>query len=161
VTTTKRRSERQEWNPDLGVLASHLLFSLQHELFDRLADAGYDDLHPRHGAILAYLDEDGVRATDLARLSGRHKQIVGRLVDELEELGYVERQPDPADRRAKLIIPTKRGLQQMQRGDEIVADIEARHAQAIGARTYAEFRNVLRGVVARPRDLSTNTGGNR
>ena len=42
--------------------------------------------------LLAYLDEDGVRATELARLSGRHKQIVGRLVDELEELGYVEPQ---------------------------------------------------------------------
>jgi DNA-binding MarR family transcriptional regulator len=154
VTTTKRRSERQQWNPDLGVLASQLLFSLQHELFDRLAEEGYDDLHPRHGAVLAYLDEDGVRATELARLCGRHKQVVGRLVDELEDLGYVVRRPDPADRRAKLVVPTKRGLEQMQRGDEIVADIEARHAKSTGARDYAEFRNVLRGVVARSRETA-------
>jgi len=159
VTTTKRRSERQQWNPDLGVLAAQLLFSLQHELFARLASAGYDDLRPRHGAVLAYLDEDGVRATELARLSGRHKQIVGRLVDELEELGYVERRPDPADRRAKLIVPTKRGLEQMRRGDQIVADIEARHAKATGAKDYAEFRNVLRGVVGRSRELSVDAGG--
>ena len=34
----KRRRERQEWNPDLGVLATRLLFSLQDELFERLAD---------------------------------------------------------------------------------------------------------------------------
>jgi DNA-binding MarR family transcriptional regulator len=149
VTTTKRRRERQEWNPDLGVLASRLLFSLQDELFVRLAEAGYDDLHPRHGSVLAYLDEDGVRATELARLSGRHKQIVGRIVDELEELGYVERRPDPQDRRAKLIFPTERGLDQVRLGDEIVADIEARHAKEVGARTYANFRDVLRGVVAR------------
>jgi DNA-binding MarR family transcriptional regulator len=149
VTTTRRRSERQQWNPDLGVLATQLLVSLQNELFARLAEAGYDDLHPRHGAVLAYLDEDGIRATELARLSGRHKQIVGRLVDELEELGYVDRRPDPADRRAKLVVPTEKGLEQMRRGDEIVADIEARHSEAIGARSYAEFRDVLRGVVAR------------
>jgi DNA-binding MarR family transcriptional regulator len=149
VTTTKRRSERQQWTPDLGVLASQLLFSLQDELFARLAEAGYDDLSPRHGAVLAYLDEDGVRATELARLSGRHKQIVGRLIDELEELGYVERRPDPQDRRAKLIFPTERGLAQIRRGDEIVADIEARHSRAIGARDYAEFRDVLRQVVVR------------
>jgi len=148
VTTTKRRRERQEWNPDLGVLASRLLFSLQDELFARLAEAGYDDLHPRHGAVLAYLDEDGIRATDLARLTGRHKQIIGRLVDELEALGYVERRPDPLDRRAKLIFPTERGLDQVRLGDQIVAEIEARHAQEVGARTYAEFRDVLRGVVA-------------
>jgi DNA-binding MarR family transcriptional regulator len=155
VTTTRRRSERQQWNPDLGVLASQLLFSLQDELFTRLAEDGYGDLHPRHGAVLAYLDEDGIRATELARLSGRHKQIVGRLVDELEEHGYVERRPDPADRRAKLVVPTERGLEQMRRGDEIVADIEARHAQATGARNYAEFRDVLRGVVARSRESAT------
>ena len=152
MTTTKRRRERQEWNPDLGVLASQLTFSLQEELFARLAAAGYADLHPRHWAVLAYLDEDGVRATELARLSGRHKQIVGRLVDELEELGYVERRPDPADRRAKLVVPTRRGLDQLRLGDEIVADIEARHAAAIGGRSYAAFRDVLRGVVARSRE---------
>ena len=136
-------------NPDLGVLASRLLFSLQDELFTRLAGAGYGDLHPRHGAVLAYLDEDGVRATELARLSGRHKQIIGRIVDELQELGYVERRPDPADRRAKLILPTERGLEQVRLGDEVIAEIEARHAQRVGGRTYAEFRDVLRGVVAR------------
>jgi DNA-binding MarR family transcriptional regulator len=149
VTTTKRRRERQELNPDLGVLASLLLFSLQDELFSRLAEAGYGDLHPRHGSVLAYLDEDGIRATELARLSGRHKQIIGRIVDELEQLGYVERRPDPEDRRAKLIFPTERGLAQVRLGDEIIADIEARHAEWIGARTYAEFRDILRGVVAR------------
>ena len=151
MTTTKRRSERQQWNPDLGVLASQLTFSLQEELFARLAEAGYDDLHPRHWSVLAYLDEDGIRATELARLSGRHKQIVGRLIDELEGLGYVARAPDPADRRAKLIVPTIRGLDQLRRGDEIVAEIEARHAEAIGGRNYAAFRDALRGVVARSR----------
>jgi DNA-binding MarR family transcriptional regulator len=162
VTTTNRR-ERQEWNPDLGVLASRLLFSLQEELFDELAAAGYDDLHPRHGAVLAYLDEDGVRATELARLSGRHKQIIGRLIDELEELGYVERRPDPQDRRAKLIFPTDRGLEQVRLGDQIVADIEARHAKEVGAKTYAQFRDVLRGVVARRTQFKevTTAGGNR
>jgi DNA-binding MarR family transcriptional regulator len=149
VTTTKRRRERQELNPDLGVLAGQLLHSLQDELFARLAQGGYDDLQPRHSAVLAYLDEDGVRATDLARLSGRHKQMVGRLVDELEDLGYVERRPDAADRRAKLVVPTERGLEQLRLGDEIVAEIEARHASEVGGRNYAEFRDALRAVVAR------------
>jgi DNA-binding MarR family transcriptional regulator len=147
LTTTRRRSERQQWNPDLSVLASQLLLSLQEELFTRLAEEGYDDLHPRHGAVLAYLDEDGIRSTELARLSGRHKQIVGRLVDELEDLGYVERRADPADRRAKLVVPTERGLEAMRLADGIVAEIERRHAEAAGGRTYAEFRNVLRSIV--------------
>jgi DNA-binding MarR family transcriptional regulator len=149
VTTIKHRTERQEWNPDLGVLASRLLTSLQDELFDRLARAGYGDLAPRHFAVVAYLDEDGLRATEIARLSGRHKQIVGRIVDELEGLGYVERRADPADRRAKLIFPTERGLAMIRVADQTIADIEARHSGEVGARTYVQFRDVLRGVVAR------------
>lgn len=155
MTTTKRRSERQQRNPDLGVLAARLQHSLDSELFARLAEQGHPDLHPRHGSILAYLDEDGVRATELSRLSGRHKQVVGRLVDELEDLGYVERRPDPADRRAKLIVPTAHGLDQMQIGDEIVADIEGRHATLTGRKLYAEFRDVLRTMV----ESRTPSGG--
>jgi len=146
VTTTKRRSERQQWNPDLAVLASRLSHSIESELFARLRERGHEGLHPRHGAVLAYLDEDGVRATDLARLSGRHKQVVGRLVDELETLGYVERRPDPGDRRAKLIVPTKPGLEVLREADEIVAEIERRHAEETGRRTYAEFRDVMRRI---------------
>jgi DNA-binding MarR family transcriptional regulator len=146
VTTTKRRRERQEWSPDLAVLAARLSDAIERELFDRLAERGHRDLRPRHAAVLAYLDEDGVRASELARLSGRHKQVVGRLVDELEELGYVERRPDPPDRRAKLVVPTKRGLEQLRLADEIVAEIEGRHAATAGRRTYAEFRDVLRRI---------------
>jgi hypothetical protein len=151
VTTTKRRRERQEWNPDLGVLASQLTLSLQEELFDRLAAEGYDDLHPRHLAVLAYLDEDGVRATDLFSL--RPAQADRRQADRQARGTRLRRAaPDPLDRRAKLIVPTQRGLGQLQRGDEIVAEIEARHAAAIGGRDYATFRDALRGVVARSRE---------
>lgn len=151
MTSTKRRAERQQWNPDLGLLAAQLLASIQEELFTRLGENGHGHLRPRHAAVLAYLDEDGIRATELARLSGQQKQIVGRIVDELEQLGYVERRPDPNDRRAKLVVPTGRGLEQMRLGDQIVAEIEQRHAETSGAKVYAEFRDALRAVVARAR----------
>jgi len=141
------------------VLAARLLTSLQDELFERLAAAGYRDLHPRHGAVLAYLDEDGVRATELARLSGSHKQVVGRIVDELETLGYVERRPDPRDRRAKLVFPTERGVAMIRLTDEAIGEIEARHASEVGGRTYSQFRDVLRGVVARRPQFKEVTAG--
>jgi len=64
----------------------------------------------------------------LALQSGQHKQVIGNLVDELVELGYVTRQPDPSDRRAKLVVPTELGLDEMKRSDAIVEEIEARCA---------------------------------
>ncbi|WP_049560380.1 MarR family winged helix-turn-helix transcriptional regulator [Nonomuraea sp. SBT364] len=143
-----RRSEIKQADPDLGILSSRTLFRLQRELFSTLAEQGHPRLRSRHGAVLAYLNEEGSRATDLAALSGQHKQVVGTLVDELVELGYVERQPDPADRRAKLIVPTRKGLDEMARSDAIVAAIEERYAKAVGEETYAEFKRVFRLISA-------------
>ncbi|GAA2599882.1 winged helix DNA-binding protein [Dactylosporangium fulvum] len=140
------RSLRKQSDPDLGMLSAQVLFALQKELFRRLADEGHPNLRPRHGAVLAYLDVEGSRATTLSYLSGQHKQVIGTLVDELVDLGYVERRPDPQDRRAKLIVPTELGLDMMTRSDAIVADIERRHAEAVGAAQYAAFKHVLREV---------------
>lgn len=136
----------REREPDLGVLAARVLLSVQRELFGALAEQGFDDIAPRAGAVLAHLRPDGVRASELARASGRHKQVVGSLIDDLERLGYVERRPDPADRRAKLIHPTERGLLQMATATVIMRTIEERHARALGERRYAEFKAALRSV---------------
>src|SRR5712691_4057081 len=141
-----RRSERKLKAPDLGILAVRLLFGVQSELFRRAAQHGFGDLRPRHGAVLAYLDEDGIRLVDLARVAGRHKQTIAAIVDELEKLGYIYRATDAADRRAKLILPTERGLEAMQLADDILADIEAHYAEQLGQRRYAQFKQALRTV---------------
>ncbi|WP_350347965.1 MarR family winged helix-turn-helix transcriptional regulator [Agromyces sp. G08B096] len=142
------RSDRKTADPDLGMLAARVLFAVQREFTADLRARGVDGLRPKHGAVLAYLDEGGSRATDLARRSGQHKQVIGTLVDELTELGYVRREPDPADRRAKLVVPTERGLEEMRRSDAIVAEFEARCADALGASEYGAFKDALRRVAA-------------
>jgi DNA-binding MarR family transcriptional regulator len=142
----------------LGILAARLLFAIQDELYARLEAAGHGELTRLHGAVIAHLDEEGTRATELARRSGRHKQIVGRIVDELEELGYVERRPERTDRRAKLVVPTERGREVMRLSDEIIRDIERRQAAALGNAPYDEFKRTLRAVVdslTRPADVET------
>lgn len=154
-----RRSERKRTDPDLGVLTSRLLFAVQEELFDTLARQGHPSLRPQHGAVLAYLDAEGSRATDLARRSGQHKQVVGKMIDELEALGYVERRPDPNDRRAKLIVPTPLGLDQMTRSDAILAAIEQRHAEALGTSAYTEFKQLFRQVTQQQHAWRETTGG--
>lgn len=150
------RVERDDVDRDLGVLAGRLLFAVQDELFSRLAAEGFDDLHPRHGAVLAYLDEGGVRATELAQLSGQHKQVIGRLVDELEELGYVRRRPDPADRRAKLVCPTERGSAEMRAAGRILSAIQERHARRLGEEKFAFFKSALIDITVNQRHRPTS-----
>ncbi|WIM86734.1 MarR family winged helix-turn-helix transcriptional regulator [Candidatus Mycobacterium wuenschmannii] len=144
---------------DLGVLAGRLLFAVQDELFSRLHGEGFDDIVPRHGVVLAYLRLDGIRATDLARLSGQVKQVVGLIVDDLERLGYVERRPDPVDRRAKLIVPTTRGRAQMAAADAIMADIMDRHARVLGKQEFRRFIANFREVVDHQRAMTSDDSG--
>jgi DNA-binding MarR family transcriptional regulator len=137
----------KERRSGLGILAARLLFAIQDELYARLEEAGHGQLTRLHGAVIAHLDEEGTRATELARRSGRHKQIIGRVVDELEALGYVERRPEHADRRAKLVVPTERGREVMRFSDEIIRGIEDRQAAALGKARYDLFRQSLQAVV--------------
>ena len=148
---TPESGERRDAATDLGVLAGRLLFSVQGELFRRLHQEGFADIAPRHGAVLAYLRVDGIRATELARLSGQYKQVVGTYVDELEALGYVERRPDPDDRRAKLVVPTERGRSQMRTADAIMAEIGDRHRRSLGPDAYVRFLADFQFVVEHQR----------
>jgi DNA-binding MarR family transcriptional regulator len=145
MTTTTTPEARRERG--LGVLAARLLFAFQDELYARFDEAGHGKVTRPHGAVLAHLDFDGTRVTELARRSGRPKQLIGRAVDELEELGYLERRPEPGDRRAKLVVPTERGREVMGLGEGIIRDIERRAAAAIGERAYHDFKQVLAAVV--------------
>jgi DNA-binding MarR family transcriptional regulator len=71
---------------------------------------GAPRIRPAHTGVFPHLDHQGTRLTELARRMGISKQAVGQLVDELEQMGAVERVPDPADGRAKLIrFSTKPG----------------------------------------------------
>lgn len=146
-----------EWDdrvdPDLGMLAARLLFAFQHELYRALAEQGFDDLHPRHGAVLAYLTPSGVRATELARQSGQYKQVVGTLVDELESLGYVHRKPDPTDRRAKLVCRTERGLRQARAANKIIWLMHQRHAARLAPEAFDQFIGTFADVVTHQRGI--------
>jgi DNA-binding MarR family transcriptional regulator len=129
--------------PDLGMLIGSLGRSLQTELFARLAEQGHRQVRPRHGIVLAFLPPGGARATELAQRSGQHKQIIGVIVDELVELGYVRREPDPSDRRAKLIVPTQAALDEITKARAILAGIEQRHRDELGDDIYQAFKATL------------------
>jgi hypothetical protein len=52
------------------------------------------------------------------------KQAMAQLVAHLEEHGYVERVPDPHDRRAKLVRTTERGREVFAIARAFLADVE-------------------------------------
>jgi DNA-binding MarR family transcriptional regulator len=112
-------------------------------LFERLARAGYADVHPAHAIIFQHLPAEGAHVTELAARAQLTKQYLGRLVTELEALGYLERAPDPTDGRAKLVRLSERGRQITRMAEDIIANIEAAWARRIGEEGYTELRRRL------------------
>ena len=145
------RGDETYANPNLAVTSAKLLLSVQDEVFTRLGAQGFTELRPRHGSILGYLDPDGTRTTDLVRWSGMHRQRLAVALDELESAGYIERSVDPADRRAKLVIPTVRGIDAIWAGEAIISEIERGHAEALGAERFATFLATGREVASAQR----------
>jgi DNA-binding MarR family transcriptional regulator len=142
------RGRRKEDAPDLAMLALQLLIRLQNELFACMAADGFDDVRPRHGTVLACLDGEGTRPVDLARRSGRRKQALAAIIDDLVRLGYVVRRPDPLDRRGKLVLPTERGLAWMETSDRVMQGIEVSLAASIGDEDFLHSRAQIAGLVA-------------
>jgi DNA-binding MarR family transcriptional regulator len=70
-------------------------------------------------------------------------QAMGELVDELEEFGYVTRQPDPTDRRAKLIVLTNEGEAAVEAGRQTIVRLEQRITEILGEKGHQELRRML------------------
>ena len=115
----------------------------------RLASSpGGGQLRPAHTALFPYLDFDGLRLTDLAAKAGVTKQAVGQLVDDLAELGVVERVPDPDDRRAKRIRFSRRGYAGLMHGLGVLVEIQQGLAAAVGVRRMRDLHATLKLVIA-------------
>lgn len=127
----------------LGVLLREPVRRGNDLLHARLASRGHPEVRAPHGNVLQHLDADGTRVSELARRAQITKQSMAELVAHLERHGYVERVPDPADRRAKLVRPTARGEQVYAIAREVVDELEARLVRRVGTRRVRELRSVL------------------
>jgi DNA-binding MarR family transcriptional regulator len=112
-------------------------------------EMGFEGLRAAHTNLFPHIDLEGTRLTDLAKRVGISKQAVGQLVDELEEMGALERVPDPQDGRAKLIrFGTDEDGPMLTRGLEVLSDLEAHMEQHIGSRRMKELHRALLAVEA-------------
>ena len=117
------------------------------QIVDGVVGAGFPQ-KPKHSAVFAQIDPGGSRLTELARRSNITPQAMGELVDELEELGYVTRQPDPTDRRAKLIVLTDEGRAAVEAGKQTIVVLERRITDILGEKGHQALREMLTKLLA-------------
>jgi DNA-binding MarR family transcriptional regulator len=127
--------------------------ALSSRLFAGVVAGGFDDLRPAHGNVLEHLSERpsaALRLVDLAARAGMTAQSMGALVDELESRGYVERTPDPNDRRAKPIHLTERGRASAKAAERAMRDVEEHLVTILGKEDYHRLRAMLAHLLDQP-----------
>ena len=120
---------------------------LGRKILDGVQAAGHP-IRMAHSMVFVHIDVDGIRLTELAARASMTPQAMGELVDDLQQLGYVERIPDPTDRRAKLIVLTDRGFDNLQAAFDTIAGIEAELEDVLGRRRLVALRASLRAIIA-------------
>ncbi len=116
-------------------------------LHEELATRGYPEIRPAHGIVFQYLPATGARVTDLAARSQVTKQQMSLLVDDLVQRGYLERAPDPADGRAKIVRPTPHGETLLRTAEEISTGIERDWAARVGEQRLRRLRGDLEELI--------------
>jgi DNA-binding MarR family transcriptional regulator len=93
--------------------------------------------------ILRYLGPRGAPQSAIVARMGFSKQAVQQLLDDLVADGVVERKPDPADRRGKIIALTQKGLQTLHDANRVKKRIARDYEKLIGAKKLAALGEAL------------------
>jgi DNA-binding MarR family transcriptional regulator len=109
----------------------------------KLHERGHRDLRTGHIPVFSNVAAGGMRITDLAAQAGMTRQMMGRLVRELADLGYVTSHPDPADQRAVIVELTERGWQFCRDAQEVMVELEREYATLLGGDELAQLRSAL------------------
>jgi DNA-binding MarR family transcriptional regulator len=129
-----------ETNQDIAYLLSNNLSRLLSEFsrdFERriwqaLDARGYPDIRPSHSAVFANLGLGAVRVTELAERAQVTQQAMGKMLKELERMGYVARDVDSDDKRAKEIRLTERGIELVTDSLAVVDEVRGHYATKLG-----------------------------
>jgi DNA-binding MarR family transcriptional regulator len=125
------------------------------ELVERLAVAGYPDVPAAAHPVFENIDAGGTRLTLLAARADMTHQSMGELIDTLEQRGYVERRPDPSDRRARLVCLTAKGQRLVRAALHEIAEIEVKWSSrnSTGPGLPADLRAALQAALQHANSL--------
>ena len=112
----------------------------------------------QHAFVLAICHTPGRSQEELARRLCLNKSTVARALTQLEDNGYVLRQPNPEDKRQLLVYPTQKMTDAVVRVREISEEWSRQICRGIDARELEIFESVLYRMEAGARALAQGEG---
>ena len=147
-------SDRPNPGPYLGAMMRVGWQFVWDQIFTSVHAAGYDDLNPAHIGAFRYPTLDRLRPTELADQLQITKQSVNDLLAHLEQRGYVTREPDPSDGRARVIRLTPKGRRLERTVNSAAHAAELEIAELLGPREFSQLRHALEVLV---REIATRS----
>ena len=121
-----------------------------------LAAAGFGDVRRAHLAVLQYPSPHGLRPIELSAHVQLSKQALNPLINDLERAGYLRREPDPRDSRARILALTPRRRELVATIRRLVEELEDEWAKELGEPRFRELKATLRDLG----DIATRSPGN-
>ncbi len=127
----------------MGRVLLGLANDYRRRVLDHCREHGHPKIRGSHSSLLSHIGIMPINLTTLAERSAITQQAVGKLVRELERMGYVECKVDDRDKRAKLIKLSPRGLQLTNDLEEIVEEVRREYRSVLGDNALAAFEEQL------------------
>ena len=141
-------SESLQGGPYLGAMLRVTWQSVWKHIYDGVVAAGYDDVNPAHVGLFGYPGLDQQRPSELANRLQITRQSVNDLLGHLEHHGYLTREPDLNDGRARIVELTPKGRQLQDVCHERARTAEQLMAATLGARRFTELKQALEDLNA-------------
>jgi DNA-binding MarR family transcriptional regulator len=136
-------SERFPSQPMIGLLVRLIYQHYSQAMDAALRQAGYQDIGPSAGNVFPFVGPEGITVSELAELAHVRKQTMAQAVEQLERTGYVEKRPNPNDRRSQLVFLTERGQSVPPVTHAAAAQIEERWAALTSRKELEGVRKSL------------------
>jgi DNA-binding MarR family transcriptional regulator len=138
--------------PLIGLLLRLVYQHYAQDIEAALGEAGFDDIRPAAANVFPFVPPEGITVSGLADLARVRKQTMAQAVDQLERTGYVERRPNPRDRRSRLVFLTERGASVRPVTHAAAARVEERWAELTSPEKLEALRASLLRLLAELRD---------
>jgi DNA-binding MarR family transcriptional regulator len=150
MPSLQKSSPAEEKDKLIGALLRVPAQAIHRRIIKELNAAGFDELRMPHIAVLQFPGPDGARPSILAERAGISKQAMNQLLGSLEDLGYVVRSDAPDQGRKRIIRFTNRGHAAYARIYDILCGIEKEWSAELGARNFAQLKELLSRVWESP-----------
>lgn len=128
----------------IGAPLNILAQAINRQVAQAVRERGFTDFRTTFHPVFQWCRPEGSRLTELAERAGVTKPSMSEVIDVLVRLGYVERVPDPDDRRATLIRRTERGWEINRIARDAVEAIQNEWRQLMGDDEFARLLTGLR-----------------